>query len=46
MLAALIVVFREVIEAGIVVGIVMAATKSVPGRGRWIAGGIDRKSVV
>lgn len=40
MLAALIVVFREVIEAGIVVGIVMAATKSVPGRGRWIAGGI------
>ena len=40
MLAALIVVFREVIEAGIVVGIVMAATKMVPGRGRWIAGGI------
>jgi high-affinity iron transporter len=40
MLAALIVVFREVIEAGIVVGIVMAATKSVPGRGRWIAAGI------
>lgn len=40
MLAALIIVFREVIEAGIVVGIVMAATKSVPGRGRWIAFGI------
>lgn len=40
MLAALIVVFREVIEAGIIVGIVMAATASVPGRGRWIAGGI------
>jgi high-affinity iron transporter len=40
MLAALIVVFREVIEAGIVVGIVMAATKSVPGRGRWIALGV------
>jgi high-affinity iron transporter len=40
MLAALIVVFREVIEAGIVVGIVMAATRSVPGRGRWIAYGI------
>lgn len=40
MLAALIVVFREVIEAGIIVGIVMAATTSVPGRGRWIAGGI------
>ena len=40
MLAALIVVFREVIEAGIVVGIVMAATRSVPGRGQWIASGI------
>jgi high-affinity iron transporter len=40
MLAALIVVFREVIEAGIVVGIVMAATRSVPGRGRWIALGV------
>jgi high-affinity iron transporter len=40
MLAALIVVFREVIEAGIIVGIVMAATKSVPNRGRWIAAGI------
>jgi len=40
MLAALIIVFREVIEAGIIVGIVMAATKTVPQRGRWIAGGI------
>ena len=40
MLAALIVVFREAIEAGIIVGIVMAATTSVPRRGRWIAGGI------
>ena len=40
MLAALIIVFREVIEAGIIVGIVMAATKTVPRRGRWIAGGI------
>lgn len=40
MLAALIIVFREVIEAGLIVGIVMAATKSVPGRGAWIAGGV------
>lgn len=40
MLAALIIVFREVIEAGLVVGIVMAATQSVPGRGRWITGGV------
>jgi high-affinity iron transporter len=40
MIAALIIVFREVIEAGIVVGIVMAATRSVEGRGQWIAGGV------
>jgi high-affinity iron transporter len=40
MLATLIIVFREVIEAGLVVGIVMAATRGVPRRGLWIAGGI------
>ncbi|HLL27752.1 MAG TPA: FTR1 family protein [Xanthobacteraceae bacterium] len=40
MVAALIIVFREVIEAGIVVGIVMAATKTVAHRGQWIAGGV------
>ncbi len=40
MLGALIIVFREVIEAGLIVGIVMAATRGVPGRGRWIAIGI------
>ncbi|MBA3812306.1 MAG: FTR1 family protein, partial [Caulobacteraceae bacterium] len=39
MLAALLIVFREVFEAGLIVGIVLAATKGVPGRGRWIAGG-------
>ncbi len=39
MLAALIIVFREVIEAGLVIGIVLAATKSVIGRGRWVAFG-------
>ena len=32
-LATLIIVFREIIEAGLVVGIVMAATKGVPRRG-------------
>ena len=36
MLGALIIVFREVIEAGLIVGIVMAATHGVAGRGRWI----------
>jgi high-affinity iron transporter len=40
MVAALIIVFREVIEAGLVVGIVMAATKAVAHRGQWIAGGV------
>lgn len=40
MLGALVIVFREVIEAGLIVGIVMAATRGVPGRGRWIATGI------
>jgi|BarGraIncu00222A_1022003.scaffolds.fasta_scaffold99244_1 high-affinity iron transporter len=40
MLGALIIVFREVIEAGIIVGILLAVTKGVPGRGRWIAAGI------
>jgi high-affinity iron transporter len=40
MLGALIIVFREVIEAGLIVGIVMAATRGVPTRGRWINIGI------
>ena len=39
MLAALIIVFREVIEAGLIVGIVLAASKGVPTRGRWV--GLD-----
>jgi high-affinity iron transporter len=40
MLGALIIVFREVIEAGLIVGIVMAATRGVDGRGRMIAIGL------
>jgi high-affinity iron transporter len=40
MLAALIIVFREVIEAGLIVGIVLAATQGVPRRGRWISYGV------
>ncbi len=40
MLGALIIVFREVLEAGLIVGIVMAATRGVAGRGRWITIGI------
>jgi high-affinity iron transporter len=40
MLAALIIVFREVFEAGLIVGIVLAVTSSVPNRNRWIGGGV------
>ena len=40
MIAALIIVFREVIEAGLVVGIVLAATRGVPSRGLWIGYGV------
>jgi high-affinity iron transporter len=40
MFVSMIIVFREVMEAGLIVGIVLAATKGVRGRGRWIAGGI------
>jgi high-affinity iron transporter len=38
-LAALIIVFREVFEAGLIIGIVLAVTGSVPHRNRWIGGG-------
>ena len=40
MLASLVIVFREVFEAGLIVGIVLAATRGIAGRGAWIAGGI------
>jgi high-affinity iron transporter len=40
MLGALVIVFREVLEAGLIVGNVMAATRGVAGRGRWILIGI------
>jgi high-affinity iron transporter len=40
LLAALIIVFREVFEAGLIVGIVLAVTGTVPHRNRWIGGGV------
>src|SRR6202045_4034626 len=40
MLAALIIVFREVFEAGLIIGIVLAVASSVPNRNRWIGGGV------
>jgi high-affinity iron transporter len=39
-LAALLIVFREVFEAGLIVGIVMAVTTGVARRGFWVAGGV------
>src|SRR5262252_1575333 len=40
MLAAAIIVFREVLEASLVAGIVLAASRRVPRRGVWVSGGI------
>ena len=40
MLGSLLIVFREVIEAGLIVGIVLAATKGVPHRAQWVAYGV------
>jgi len=40
MLATLLLVFREVLEAALIVSIVAAATRGVAGRGSWISAGI------
>jgi high-affinity iron transporter len=40
MLATAIIVFREVLEASLVVGIVLAASRGVAGRGLWVGGGV------
>ena len=40
MLAALIIVFREVFEAGLIIGIILAVTRTVPGRSQWIIAGV------
>jgi len=40
MLGTAIIVFREVLEAALIVGIVMAASKGAPDRGRWVSCGI------
>jgi high-affinity iron transporter len=40
MLATAIIVFREVLEASLVVGIVLAASRGVPHRGVWVSSGI------
>ncbi|MGP1676916.1 MAG: FTR1 family iron permease [Burkholderiales bacterium] len=40
MLATVIIVFREVLEAALVVSIVLAATRGVFRRGLWVSGGV------
>ena len=40
MFASAVIVFREILEAALIIGIVAAATRAVPGRNRWIAVGI------
>jgi high-affinity iron transporter len=39
-LPSLLIVFREVFEAGLIIGIVMAVTSGVAGRARWVAAGV------
>jgi len=40
MFATAVIVFREVLEAALIVGIVTAATRTIPRRNRWLAAGI------
>lgn len=40
MLATAVIVFREVLEAALIVAIVLGASRGIAGRGRWIGGGI------
>jgi len=40
MFAAALIVFRESLEASLIISIMMAATRGIPGRGRWIVTGI------
>ncbi len=40
MFGTAVIVFREVLEAAIIIGIVAAATRDVPGRTRWLVAGL------
>jgi high-affinity iron transporter len=40
MLGALVIVFREVIEAGLIIGIVLAASREIPGNKRFVTLGV------
>jgi high-affinity iron transporter len=40
MLATAVIMFREVLEAALIVAIVLGASRGIAGRGRWVAGGV------
>lgn len=40
MLGAAVIVFREVLEAALIIGIIAAATRGLNGRGRWLFAGV------
>jgi high-affinity iron transporter len=40
MLGSAIIVFRETLEAALIIGIIAVATRSLPSRNRWLLGGI------
>jgi high-affinity iron transporter len=40
MFGTAVIVFREVLEAALIIGILAAATRSVPSRGRWLSAGL------
>ncbi|OIR16299.1 ferrous iron permease EfeU [mine drainage metagenome] len=40
MLATAIIMFREVLEAALIIAIVLGASRGIRGRGRWVAGGV------
>lgn len=40
MLGAAVIVFRESFEAALLIGIIAAATRAIPRRGHWVAGGV------
>jgi high-affinity iron transporter len=39
MFGTALIVFREVLEAALIIGVIAAATRTIPGRSRWLVGG-------
>ena len=39
MFGTALIVFREVLEAALIIGVIAAATRAIPGRSRWLVGG-------